>query len=54
METLADPVCLRMACLCFGVFNIVQCHVELVVMLLDPAAVLSASISENTQHRQFV
>ena len=47
MKSFADVVCLWMAHFGFGVFNVIECQVEWVVMRLRLAAVLGAAVGQD-------
>ena len=50
VEALADTVGLRVVGLGLGVLNIVDRQIQLIVMTFGFAAILSATIGQNTQH----
>ena len=50
VEAFADAVCLRVKRLGFGVLNVIERQVELVIMRLWLATILGASIGENSNH----
>jgi hypothetical protein len=50
VEALVDAVCLRVKRLGFGVINVVERQVQLVIMRLRFAAVFGSSIGENSDH----
>lgn len=49
MEALTDPVRLRMTCLCFRMIDVVNGEEQLVIMVLDLAAVFRPPISQNAE-----
>lgn len=54
MKTLADSVCLRGHRFSSGIVDIVYCEAELIIVLIDTATILSASVSEDSEHRQVI
>ena len=54
MEALANAVGLRVFHSGFGMVNIIDSEEQLEVVLVNPATIFRASVSENSQHRQIV
>jgi hypothetical protein len=54
VESLTDPVRLRMPCLGSGVLDFIDGQVKLVVMLLDLATVLGTPVNQDPQHGQIM
>jgi len=54
VEPLANTISLGRFHLGFGMVDIIDCQEELVVMLVDTAAIFRAAIGQNAQHRQVV
>ena len=50
METLTDTICLRRSCFCLRVINIINCQIQLIVMLFYLTAILSTSVCEDAKH----
>jgi hypothetical protein len=54
VEALRNPVGLRMPGLGFGVVDVINRQIQLVIMLFDLAAIFGAPIRQDTQHGQSV
>src|SRR5688500_15095536 len=54
METLADTIGLRMARFGLGMVDILNRQVQLILVMLQRAAVFCASISQDAQQRDFL
>jgi len=54
MEAFTNPVGLRMSGLGFGMVDVAGRQIQLIVMLLDLAAVFGSAIRQDAQHGQLV
>ena len=54
VKALADAIGLRMLHSGFGVINVIDGEEQLEVVLVSPATIFRASVSEDSQHRQIV
>jgi len=48
MGPLTDTIGLWRMSLCFCVFNLIKCQIELVIVMLDFAAVFCSSVGQNS------
>ena len=53
MEAFTDPVRLGMSGFCFGVLNLIDGDIQLVIMAVGPATVFRSPIRQDAQYREF-
>ena len=53
VETLANTVGLRMIGFRFGMLNVIECQIELVIVILRSAAIFGATVGQDESPRVF-